>query len=164
MSIENAFAQPSETVRLAKPQLLTVQASLNYLAPSAEKPVTYTFTPTEGAPQSSRRSDPRVVNIRNARPFAEDLSLDIQGFAFVAHRSAVVNFYNDQLVRQVCYPEVETLLKRRTGARRRRRSAKRNHSVLARRAGTTSPQFSADECARVPHPAAVAAVWRAGAF
>jgi len=56
------------------------------------------------------------VNIRNVRPFAEDLSLDIQGFALVPHRSAVVNFYNDRLVREVYYPEVEALLKRRTGA------------------------------------------------
>lgn len=118
MSIENAFAQPSENVHLARPQLLTVQAPLNYLAPSTHKPVTYTFTPPDGKPQSSRRNDSQIVSIRNARPFAEDLSLDIQGFALVPHRSAVMNFYNDQLVREVYYPEVEALLKRRTGALR----------------------------------------------
>jgi len=56
------------------------------------------------------------VSIRNARPFAEDLSLDIQGFALVRHPSAVVNFYNEQLVREIYYPEVEALLKARTGA------------------------------------------------
>jgi len=42
--------------------------------------------------------------------------------------------------------------------------AKRNHSVHARRAATTSPQFSADECARVSHPAAPDAARRAGAL
>ncbi|HVN28654.1 MAG TPA: CmcJ/NvfI family oxidoreductase [Candidatus Binataceae bacterium] len=95
-----------------------VQAPLNYLAPTAEKPRTYTYPPPEGIPQSNRRNDPRVVRIRNARPFAEDLSLDIQGFALIRHRSAVVNFYNEQLVRELYYPEVEALLKARTGATR----------------------------------------------
>ena len=83
--------------------ILDVQASLNYLAPTPEKPRTCS-------------NDPRLVSIRNARPFAEDLSLDIQGFALVRHPSAVVNFYNEQLVREIYYPEVEALLKARTGA------------------------------------------------
>src|SRR5579862_9861534 len=108
MSIENAVAQPSRP--LVRPQLQTVQAHLNYLLPTQEKPVTYTSTPPEGKPQSTRLNDTQIANIRNARPFADDLSLDIQGFALIRHRSAVVNFYNEAAVREIYYPEVETLL------------------------------------------------------
>ena len=56
------------------------------------------------------REDPQRAALRGGS------FLDIQGFALVRHISAVVNFYNDQLVREVYYPEVEALLKRRTGA------------------------------------------------
>lgn len=122
MTFEHVINQPSidrpAPPKIIRPEISSVTASLNYLTPSAEKPVTYTFTPPEGKPQTSRRNDPRPVSIRNARPIADDLSLDIQGFAIVSHRSAVRNFYLDNEVREVYYPEVEALLKRRTGAAR----------------------------------------------
>ena len=117
-SIANAIGHPLEIDAEVIFPLLSVEASLNYLAPSAEKPVTYTYSPPQGTPQTSRRNEPRTVSIRNARPFAEDLSLDIQGFALVRHRSAVTNFYDATQVREVYYPEVEALLKGRTGAAR----------------------------------------------
>jgi hypothetical protein len=116
MSIANAVAKPIEISAEVIFPVQRVEGSLNYLVPSAEKPVTYTYTPPEGKPQSSRRNEPHTVSIRNARPFAKDLSLDIQGFALVRHRSAVTNFYDDKEVREVYYPEVKALLKRRTGA------------------------------------------------
>jgi hypothetical protein len=96
----------------------SVEATLNYLAPSPEKPVTYTYTPPQGVPKTNRQNDPRIVRILNGRPFAEDLSLDIQGFALVRHRSSVANFYDERQVREIYYPEVEELLRRRTGAHR----------------------------------------------
>src|SRR5580658_433952 len=116
MSIANADARLIDIAAKVPLPILDIRASLNYLAPPSEKPRTYTYTPPEGIPQSSRSNDARLVSIRNARSFAEDLSLDIQGFALVRHRSAVVNFYNEQLVREIYYPEVEALLKARTGA------------------------------------------------
>lgn len=115
-SIANAIGYPLEIDAEVIFPLLSVEASLNYLLPSSEKPVTYTYTPPKGTPLNSRRNDPHTVSIRNARPFADDLSLDIQGFALVRHRSAVTNFYDATQVREVYYPEVEELLKRRTGA------------------------------------------------
>src|SRR5271166_216507 len=117
-STANAIGHPLEIDAEVIFPLLNVEAPLNYLVPSAEKPVTYTCTPPPGTPQSSSRNDPHTVSIRNARPFAEDLSLDIQGFALVRHRSAVTNFYDGTQVREVYYPEVEELLKGRTGAER----------------------------------------------
>jgi hypothetical protein len=116
MSTAHSFPHRREIEAEVIFPLLSVEASVNYLLPSEEKPVTYTYTPPPGTPQSSRRNDPHTVSIRNARPFTEDLSLDIQGFALVRHRSAVTNFYDATQVREVYYPEVEALLKGRTGA------------------------------------------------
>ena len=118
MSLGKSVRHPTETDAAAVVPPASVEATLNYLAPARQKPVTYTYTPPAGVPKSSRQNDLRTVSIRDARPFAEDLSLDIQGFALVRHRCAVTNFYDERQVREVYYPEVEELLKRRTGARR----------------------------------------------
>ena len=109
MSTAHSFPHRREIEAEVIFPLLSVEASLNYLLPSAEKPVTYTYTPPKGTPLNSRRNDPHTVSIRNARPFADDLSLDIQGFALVRHRSAVTNFYDATQVREVYYPEVEAV-------------------------------------------------------
>src|SRR5271167_919870 len=116
MSTAHSIARPIEIEAEVIFPSLSVDAPLNYLVPPAEKPVTYTYPPPQGTPQNGRRNEPHAVSIRDARPFAEDLSLDIQGFALVADRSAVTDFYDDAQVRAVYYPEVEGLLKRRTGA------------------------------------------------
>jgi len=62
--------------------------------------------------------DLRPVTIRNARPSAAPLSLDREGFALVSDRTAVGNFSDDDEIRRVYYPEIDTLLKTCTGARR----------------------------------------------
>jgi hypothetical protein len=49
---------------------------------------------------------------------ADVVSLDANGFALVQHRSAVQDFFDDEEVRRVYYPEVERLLKQATGADR----------------------------------------------
>ena len=49
---------------------------------------------------------------------AGEVSLDANGFALVNHRSAVRDFFDDEEVRRVYYPEVERVLKQATGAYR----------------------------------------------
>src|SRR5262245_50299052 len=93
-----------------------VEATLNYLADGAERPVSYTYTPPSGVPQTTRRNSPQTVTIRNARPILSQLSLDRQGFVLTRQNSKVKNFYDEQEVRAVYYPEVEQLLKAATGA------------------------------------------------
>ena len=96
--------------------LPTVQASLNYLLKTGEKPVAYVSTPPPGIPQTTRQDDPHTVTIHNARPIVKQFSLDTQGFVLTHHESKVVNFYDETEVREVYYPEVERLLKEVTGA------------------------------------------------
>jgi hypothetical protein len=95
-----------------------VKAELNYLAPTAERPRTYTYTPPEGVAQTTAVPEPHTVVISDARPILSEVSLDREGFDLVRHRSAVRDFYDEEDVKRVYYPEVERLLKEATGADR----------------------------------------------
>jgi hypothetical protein len=56
------------------------------------------------------------VPIYDGRAILEELSLDEHGFLLTRHESTVVNFYDEQEVKTVYYPEVERLVKDLTGA------------------------------------------------
>lgn len=96
--------------------LAHVDASLNYQAETSERPVSYQYTPPPGVPQTTRESDPRTVAIYDGRPLAREFSLDLQGFTLIEHQSAVTDFYDEQQVRKIYYPEMEQLVKNFTGA------------------------------------------------
>jgi hypothetical protein len=96
----------------------TVAADLHYITPTGERPRTYTFEPPPGVPRSTAVYAPHRMEIRNFRPFAGDVSLDVEGFALVHHRSAMKDFYDEAEIRAVYYPEAEQLLGRLTGGGR----------------------------------------------
>ncbi|MCC8431141.1 CmcJ/NvfI family oxidoreductase [Reyranella aquatilis] len=98
--------------------LSSVVADMNYLAPMTERPRNYTFDPAPGVPRSNIENEVRAVAIHDARPVAGSVSLDANGFALVEHRSAVRDFFDDEEVRRVYYPEVERLVREATGADR----------------------------------------------
>ena len=95
-----------------------VLADMNYLGPMSERPRNYTFEPPDGIPQSNVVNETHQVAIRDARPIADKVSLDANGFALVSHLSAVRDFFDDEEVKRVYYPEVERLIKQETGAYR----------------------------------------------
>src|SRR6266851_3899748 len=96
----------------------TVRAPLNYLAPMDEAPYTYAYEAPKGVPPTNRKTAKEIVPIHDARPIADKLTLDREGFAFVREASAVRDFYDDDEVRRVYYPECERILMRATGATR----------------------------------------------
>ena len=98
--------------------LSSVVADMNYLAPMAERPRNYTFDPPPGIPRSNTEHEAHAVAIRDARPLAGTVSLDANGFALLQHQSAVKDFFDDEEVRRVYYPEVERLVREATGADR----------------------------------------------
>lgn len=98
--------------------LSSVVADMNYLVPMAERPRNYTFDPPPGIPRSNAEHEAHAVEIRDARPLANTTSLDANGFALVQHRSAVKDFFDDEEVRRIYYPEVERLVREATGADR----------------------------------------------
>jgi hypothetical protein len=95
-----------------------VVADMNYLVPMDERPRNYTFEPPVGVPRSNAEHAAHAVRIRDARPIAGAVSLDANGFALVQHKSAVRDFFDDEEVRRVYYPEVEAIVKAATGAPR----------------------------------------------
>jgi hypothetical protein len=93
-----------------------VDATLNYLAPMAERPRNYTFDPPPGVPRSNSTHEAHTVPVHDARAVASDISLDREGFAVLHHQSAVKDFWDEDEVRRVYYPEVQRVLAEATGA------------------------------------------------
>jgi hypothetical protein len=91
-----------------------VQASLNYLADTSVKPVS--FNPPTGPARRIGNYRTFDVRIQDARPIARELSLDRQGFVLTKHLTAVKDFYDSEQVRAVYYPEMESLVRQLTGA------------------------------------------------
>ncbi len=99
-------------------ELPYVEAELNYLAPMTERPRYYAYEPQPGEPHSNLTPEPHQMHIHSLRPIADELGLDVQGFALLEQRSAVRDFWDDDEVRRVYYPEAERFLKEATGASR----------------------------------------------
>jgi len=95
-----------------------VTADLNYLAPSRYRPRTYTFEPPSGEPKSNIVPEPHSLPIHDVRPISDAVSLDQEGFALVRQKSVVKDFYDEDQVKNVYYPEAERLIKAATGANR----------------------------------------------
>jgi hypothetical protein len=98
--------------------LPVIEAVLNYLAPTRDRPRTYTNDPPPGRPRTTVVSESHVLPIRSLRPVAASVSLDREGFGLVHHDTAVKDFYDDDEVKAVYYPEVERALKDATAADR----------------------------------------------
>src|SRR5918912_106336 len=95
-----------------------VEAELNYLGPMTERPRYYAYEIGPSQRQSNMTHDPHTMRIHDMRPISTDMSLDTQGFALVEQRSAVQDFWDDDEVRRVYYPEAEQIIKQVTGASR----------------------------------------------
>ena len=89
----------------------SVEALLNYIADSREKPVYYAYEPPPGTLRQTGQFASQSITIRNGRALLDELSLDKQGFELVNHETSVSDFYDRNEVRRVYYPEIERLLK-----------------------------------------------------
>ncbi len=94
----------------------SVTASLQFLATTDEMPVALVSEPGLGPDKHSWTTAEHDVVIDDARAMAEQLDLDRQGFALMRHPTAVRDFYDDDEVRRVYYPETEALVRSVTGA------------------------------------------------
>jgi hypothetical protein len=95
-----------------------IEATVNYLAESGDAPFTYTGGPGSTEVRNGGTRDPRRVVIHNGRPHAGEFALERNGFHFVGHDTKVVDFFSDDEVRRVYYPEMEALIKAESGAKR----------------------------------------------
>jgi hypothetical protein len=98
--------------------LASVEAEFNYIARGIERARNYTYDPPAGIPRSNATHEAHVMTVRDVRPIAGQVSLDREGLALVRKTSAVRDFYDDDELRRVYYPEAERLVAEATGAHR----------------------------------------------
>jgi hypothetical protein len=98
--------------------LIGVRAPLRFIKPQLTKPKFLSAALTGGEPEFLFASEDHLVTISDLRPFADDLLLDREGFELLARPSRVTDFYDDDQVEHVYYPEIEALLARELGASR----------------------------------------------
>jgi hypothetical protein len=94
----------------------TIEATLNYIVSNGEKLFTYTGGPGSLDVRTGGTPDPRQVIIRNGRD--RDFALERDGFRFVRHDTKVADFFDQDDIRRVYYPEMEALIKAESGAKR----------------------------------------------
>ena len=96
----------------------SIEADLVYTVDTGEKPVNETM----GAGDMSRRLtgtyESHTMVIRDGRPLRDQFSLEETGFEFMDHDTAVTDFYDADQLKSVYFPEIEALIKARTGAAR----------------------------------------------
>lgn len=95
-----------------------VTAELNYLVPLAEKPRSLAYEPRPGEAQTTAVYEAHTVDIHDVRPIAGDLSLEREGLRLVARPTQLRDFYDEDELRRVYYPETERLVAELTGAAR----------------------------------------------
>jgi hypothetical protein len=113
MPASTAAAHADSSVEVSRPY---VEASLTYLADAKVKPQTYNPPPGTGVPRRLGNYGQFRVRIYDARPVADSLSLDREGFALTHHDTVVTDFYDEKQVREIYYPEMERLVAEATGA------------------------------------------------
>lgn len=100
----------------SRDELPSVRAQLTYLAPGNDRAEVRVYPPVSGLATVRPESVQRVVLIQDARPIADRLRLDEQGFELHAHRSEFRDFYDEAAVRERYYSEVQSVLQEITGA------------------------------------------------
>jgi hypothetical protein len=97
----------------------TIEASLNYYVDTGAKPISIVAGPGGiDTRLSGGEAEAHRMVLRNGRLHIDEFDIDRTGFVFVHHPTQVHDFYDDDEVRRVYYPEMEALIKRETGARR----------------------------------------------
>ncbi len=96
----------------------TLEVELVYLADTGEKLVTQVAAPGGRDERVGGGNEVRRVRLRNGRPLADRFDFEREGFRFVPHRTEVRDFFDDDEIRRVYYPECQQLIKQVSGAKR----------------------------------------------
>jgi hypothetical protein len=100
------------------PQQETVEAALTYSIDTGKMPVNQTFE--EGNVERAYTGEfaNHNMTISDGRSLRDQLSLDVHGFELADHKTKMKNFLDKDEIKSVYYPEVDQLIKDRTGASR----------------------------------------------
>lgn len=95
-----------------------VVAEIPYTVDTGEPLVNETFGPEDIRRRRTGHHELRRVPVRDGRTEAGSLSLDRNGFVLVDHPTRVTDFFDEQQIAAVYYPEIERLIGEVSGARR----------------------------------------------
>ena len=100
------------------PQQEIVEAVLTYSIDTGKMPVNQTFE--EGNVERAYTGEfaNHNMTISDGRSLRDQLSLDVHGFELADHKTKMENFLDEDEIKSVYYPEVDQLIKDRTGASR----------------------------------------------
>lgn len=96
----------------------SIEATLSYAVDTGVKPVNETMGPGNMNRRRTGKREQHTVTVRNGRKLQDEFSLETQGFELVDHETAVEDFFDSDQIAAVYYPEMERLVKDRTGASR----------------------------------------------
>ena len=97
----------------------TLEATLSYFVDTKEMPVSLVGAPGESDKRvGGGDSEPHRVTLLNGRHHADEFAFEKNGFRFVRHDTRVADFYDEDEIRRVYYPEMEALIKAEAGAKR----------------------------------------------
>lgn len=114
MSAQSAALLNSATT----PNLRSVEATLAFTQRPVGRSYSYAYDPPDSEPRTNIVPDARAVRIADARPIADELSLDVQGFQLVGQASAVRDFWDEAQTLGLGHPEAAAIVKAATGAAR----------------------------------------------
>jgi hypothetical protein len=95
-----------------------IEATLIYIVDGGSKVFTIVAGPGGQDVRSGGTPDPRRVTIYNGRAHEKNFVLERHGFRFLRHDTKVKEFYDEDEIRRVYYPEMEALIKTESGAKR----------------------------------------------
>ena len=93
-----------ETIELS-PELGFVQAEVNCIVDDGIPPVRYLDWPEEAHKAHVPTYEAHRVQIHNGRTADEEFTLPTHGFQLVNHHTAVKDFFDEDEIRRVYYPE-----------------------------------------------------------
>ena len=103
---------------MAKADLQEIEAELFYAVDTGVKPVNETMGPGDMSRKRTGIREKHKMTVRDGRPLIGSFDLEEHGFEFVDHPTKMTDFFNPEQLADIYYPEVEKLIKQRTGASR----------------------------------------------
>jgi hypothetical protein len=95
-----------------------VEAEMNYIVDDGIPPVRYVDWPEEAHNAHVPTYLPHLVRIHDGRRSDEEFTLPTHGFSLETHKTAMKDFFDEDEIRAVYYPETERLIKAKSGAAR----------------------------------------------
>lgn len=107
----------TQTMELS-PDTTFVESELDYIVDDGIPPVRYIDWPEEAHKAHPPKYEKHLTRIHNGRAAEQSFTLPSHGFTLVDHETTVRDFYDEDEIAAVYYPETERLIKSQSGAAR----------------------------------------------